>query len=68
MSFDESSLERLERDEMIVILERIARGGSDTARIQAIKLLVAMGEEVDEQPAGFGALDELAPIRARRAG
>lgn len=36
--------DRLEEPEMIEILEEIARGGSDTARIQAIKVLLARRE------------------------
>jgi len=56
----------LEREEMRLILEQIARGGSDTARIQAIKTLVVMdGDRDDEQGSGFEALDELAPRRKR---
>ena len=60
--------EPLNREEMVSILEQIARGGRDTARIQAIKTLIVLGErEEGEPPAGFDALDELAPKRAKRA-
>lgn len=40
----------LERDEMIEILEQIAREGADTARIQAIKTLIRLkeGHDVDD--------------------
>lgn len=53
----------LSQDEMLEILEGIARDGGDTARIQAIKLLREMndGEEIPE--GAFSQLDELAPRR-----
>lgn len=40
----------ISRDEMIEILEKIAREGSDTARIQAIKTLIRLqeGQNVDD--------------------
>jgi hypothetical protein len=40
----------LERDEMIELLEQIAREGSDSNRIQAIKVLLRLkeGQSVDD--------------------
>jgi hypothetical protein len=38
----------LDRDEMVTILEGIAREGSDAARIQAIKTLLALQEGDDD--------------------
>jgi hypothetical protein len=47
----------LSRDEMIVILEEIARDGSDTARIQAIKTLLRLQDGSDD--VGDDDLDKL---------
>lgn len=56
----------LSQEEMLEILEGIARDGGDTARIQAIKLLREM-ENGEEIPQGaFEQLDELAPRRHYR--
>lgn len=62
----------LEEEEMIEILERIARSGADTARIQAIKALCAMrtddaGEDVpaDDWEAIYGD-SNVTPIAARK--
>jgi hypothetical protein len=49
--------EALSRDEMIVILEEIARDGSDTARIQAIKTLLRLQDGSDD--VGDDDLDKL---------
>jgi hypothetical protein len=40
----------LEHDEMIEILEQIARNGGDAARIQAIKTLIRLqeGDNIDD--------------------
>jgi hypothetical protein len=63
----------LSRDEMVAILELIARESkNDAAKISAIRQLREMRAEeasdVDEQPKeGFDALDELAPRRRARA-
>lgn len=59
--------ERLTEDEMIDILEDIARtAGNAAARIAAIKVLKEMGSGESPPAAGFEALDELAPRRGYR--
>lgn len=60
--------EPLEEAEMVEILEAIARGGSDTARIQAIRALRAMsepdaGRPADEWTAIYGDDGNVRPIR-----
>lgn len=58
----------LDDQEMIDILEEIAReGGNAAARIAAIKTLREIG--LGEKPAadGFAALDEVAKVRKRRS-
>jgi hypothetical protein len=53
---------------MVEILERIARSGADTARIQAIKTLLGMGVE-GEVPADDWSViygdENVTPIRKR---
>lgn len=57
----------LTEQEMIEILEEIARSGQNgAARIAAIRQLRAMDGEVDAPVEGFEALDELAPRRYRK--
>lgn len=56
----------LSEQEMIEILEQIARNAQNAAaRIAAIKTLREMGCEEEAPQGGFEALDELAPRRNR---
>jgi hypothetical protein len=58
----------LDEQEMIDILEDIARnGGNAAARIAAIKVLREMDSGEKPPAAGFEALDELAPRRKKAA-
>jgi hypothetical protein len=54
-------------EEMVEILERIAREGGDTARIQAIKLLREMNDGAETPQGAFARLDQFAPKRRQRA-
>lgn len=58
----------LERDEMIEILEDLARNGGDSAKIQAIRTLMALGERSEGADDQFAALDgdDLAKQRQKR--
>ena len=60
--------EKIDRDEMTAILRDIARNGGDTARIQAIKTLLALDEEEGTE-SDFDELypDEVQAARERRA-
>ena len=63
-----SDPKRLTADEMIDILEDIARNGQNgAARIAAIRTLRDIGAGEKPVAAGFEALDELAPRRKRAA-
>lgn len=59
----------LEPDEMVAILEEIARTGHATARIQAIRTLLSLEErQRSAGPTSFDKLDELMAKRDGRNG